>query len=318
MSRYVKLTASGAMLLATTACASFEGMPRPVTQPMAAEYLAGDKAIQDQIQANIEAGEMDAARAVRNDAVWAHIRAADGQFTNFVTSLSKHMRGSNFGLDLGGVLLSSLGAVATGSANELSAAAAALTGARGSVNRELYFEKTMPAILSAMKTNRLQVKTEIARHLINDDVLRYPLQQALADLKDYELAASIDLAIEQITTAAGEARDDQIRQYANATESCGPTEDVAPFWGRLNNFAYRLAESAVGGVPAAGSDNAKNLQALADTFQVVTGTATEPAKNTDEANVQVETIIDARSQYCTANAASTLLAAIHTKTGQQP
>jgi hypothetical protein len=304
-----------AAALSTSGCASFEGMPRPVTPTMAAAYLEGDKVAQELIDKETDSNKQ---RAIRNNVVWAHIRAADAQYRQFLVSLNKNMKGANFGLDLGGVLVSSIGAVAHGAANELSAAAAALSGARGSINRELYFEKTLPAIEAAMRGNRTRVKTQIATHLINDDVSRYSLQQALADLDDYQLAASLNAAIQEITTTTGVAADQAQQRYENATESCGPTAEVAPLWGRLNDFVFDLADAANSATPGTDSEKAKKLEALAEVLQMVTGTAGTKATTEAEATAQAEAIIIAAKKYCTEPTASSLLVDITAKTGMNP
>jgi hypothetical protein len=302
--------------LSTAGCATFEGAPRPVTSAMAITHLEETADIQEAIDA--AADDPDRQRAIRNNAVWAHIRAADDRYREFLISVNKSMKGSNFGLDLAGVLVSSAGAVANGAANELSAAAAALTGARGTINRELYFERTLPAIEAAMRGNRLRVKTQIATHLLNDDVARYPLQQALADLNDYQLAASLNAAIQEITTTSGNAADQAQQRYENAVESCGPTDEVAPFWGRLNDFVFTLAEAAGDQAPAAGSDAAKKMKALAEVYQLVTGEATTDAATNTVATAQAEAIVVAARKFCTQESASALLTDIATKTGMNP
>jgi hypothetical protein len=298
-----------------TACASFEGMPQPVTPAMATEYLTQVAAIQKDIDAAV--GEQRK-REVRNNAVWAHIRAADAQYVRFVIALNRTGKGSNFGLDLAGVLASSAGAIANGAANELSAAAAALTGARGSINRELYFEKTLPAIESAMQANRIRVKTAIATRLIADNVDRYPLQQALADLNDYQLAPSLNVAIQEITKSAGVAADQAQRRYENAVESCGPSKDVGDNWGRLNDFVWGLADAADGTPAEAGGDKAKKRKALADVHGLMTGKVVSEAMTKTAAEAQIQEIVAAAQKYCTKTSSEQLLAEIATKTGMAP
>ncbi|MEA3063520.1 MAG: hypothetical protein QOJ94_3301 [Sphingomonadales bacterium] len=316
MIRATSLSAIVAAALSTAGCATFEGAPRPVTSTMANNHLTEGEAIQKQIDA--ADGDPLKQRAIRNNAVWAYVRAADDQYRQFLASINKTVKGSNFGLDLAGVLVSSAGAVANGAANELSAAAAALTGARGSINRELYFEKTLPAIEAAMQANRLRVKTQIATHLINDDVARYPLQQALADLGDYELAASLNAAIQEITTTSGNAANQEQRRYENATESCEPTNDVAPLWGSINDVVMMLEEAAKGGPAPAGSDRAKKLHALSVIHEMVTGNSVADAANEAEAEAQAKAIILSSQKFCTRASANALLADIAAKTGVTP
>jgi hypothetical protein len=306
-----KLMGVMAVALSTAGCASFEGTPRPISSAMAYSNIADVKSIQDQIDA--ASGDPVLQRAIRNNAVWAHIRAADEQYRQFLVSVNKSAKSTNLGLDVAGVLVSSVGAIAKGAANELSAAAAALAGTRGSINRELYFEKTIPAIEAAMQANRLRVKTKIATRLLNDDVARYPLQQALADLNDYQLAASLNAAIQDLTTASGIAVDQAQRRYDNAIESCGPTAEVAPLWADLNDIIMPLMEAATGAPPVAGSDRAKKLAKLADIHEIVTGKAVAEATTPEEAEAQVLAIVSASKTFCTKDSASALIAEINSR-----
>ncbi len=301
---FVAITAA----MSTVGCASFEGMPRPATSAMAQTNMDDVAAVQAEIEA--ASGDPSLQRAIRNDSVWAHIRAADEQYRRFLISLNKTSKGTNLGLDVAGILVSSVGAVAKSAANELSAAAAGIAGTRGSINRELYFEKTIPAIEASMQANRLRIKTQIATHLINDDVARYPLQQALADLNDYQLAASLNAAIQEITTRSGIAADQAQQRYENAVESCAPTAEVSPLWGQLNDIIMPLADAANGAPPAAGSDRAKKLKRLAAIHEIVTGNAAVQATTQAEAEAQVLAIVGAASKFCTKDSASALLAQI--------
>jgi hypothetical protein len=264
-----------------------------------------------------DAEDEDDKRAIRNAAVAMYLDAADREYINFLISLGAGRKGVNLLLEGGTIALSSIGAVSNGSANEISAAVAALTGARGAIDRELYYQQTLPAIVGAMEANRLHIKTQIRTHLLNDDLTQYPVEQAWADLSEYRLAQSLDRAILQVTKNAAQAAEAQANRYENATQSCGPTSALEPFWGRINDFVFTLAKAAAGGAPA-GTEKDKKLKALAEVFQMVTGTAAEPATSEAAATAQAEAIVIAAEKYCTVPAATTLLADIATKTGMSP
>lgn len=307
-----RIAICAALVLATGACASFEGMPRPAP-PSAVEDYYGLQ----QVRARIDA-ERDPLRqrAIRNSAVAMHIRAADQEYVNFLVSLGVDRKGANLLLDVGAIGLSSIGAVSNGSANEISAAVAAVSGARGSVNKELYYEQTLPAIIGAMETNRLRVKGEIRSHLLNDDVMQYPVEQALSDLVEYRLSQSLDRAILQVTKNAGQAADVQSERYENATKSCAPQVDVRPFWLRINHYAYDLADAAKNGAPVADTPEDARLIRLAQVAALLSGTPTSKATNYVEAKAQAKMITDAAVKYCTKETAGALVARIGTETGE--
>lgn len=305
---------AGALL--TSACASFEAMPRPVTEAMIREEFRDDAVMARMSTLN----DMEAKRELRNRAVNYRLGLADDQYAKFLVALGIDAKGSNLGLDLGVTALSSVGSVVTKGANEISAGVAALTGARGAINRELYYEKTLPAIISSINANRLRAKTEILRHLRNDNVVQYPFEQAVSDLKEYRLSAQLDLAITQITTESGQRQGAAVEEYRNATKSCGPNEEVGDYWGRLNDLVYGLAEDAfANGDPAAGSPQAAMLSDLAtiDKIMGASPAATgQSATTAAEANAQAGSIMAKAREYCTKEALESLFSRITAATNR--
>jgi hypothetical protein len=301
----------------TGACASFEAMPRPVPEAsIRAEFR--DEAVMDKLDTLTD---MEAKRELRNRAVTYRLGLADDKFAAFLVALGIDVKSSNLGLDLGITGLSSLGAVvAEKSANEISAAVAALTGARGAINRELYYEKTLPAIISSINANRLRVKTDILRHLRNDNVVQYPFEQALADLKEYRVAAQLDLAITQITTESGQRAAAAVEEYRNATKSCGPSEEVGDYWGRLNDLVYGLAaDGTANGPPAAGSPEEDMLADLATIVKIVgesPSATAQPATDAAGANAQAGSIMAKASEFCTKEALESLFGRITAATNR--
>lgn len=305
-----------ASALLTSACASFEAMPRPVTEAMIrAEFR--DEAVMAKMGTLTD---MEAKRELRNRAISYRLGLADDQFADFLIALGIDAKGSNLGLDLGVTALSSVGSVANKGANEVSAGIAALTGARGAINRELYYEKTLPAIITSINANRLRAKTEILRHLRNDNVVQYPFEQAVADLKEYRLSAQIDLAITQITTESGQRQGAAVEEYRNATRSCGPNEEVGDYWGRLNDLVYGLAEDAfAAGDPVAGSPEAGMLADLATIDKIVAPSPSatgQSATTAADADAQARSIMTKSREFCTKEALESLFSRITAATNR--
>lgn len=316
MARSAILLLSASLTLLTGGCASFEAMPRPVTEAMIRPEFR-DEAVMAQLSTLTD---MEAKRELRNRAVTYRLGLADDQFADFLVALGIDAKSSNLGLDLGVTALSSVGTVVTKGANEISAGVAALTGARGAINRELYYEKTLPAIISSINASRLRAKTEILRHLRNDNVIQYPFEQAVSDLKEYRLSAQLDLAITQITTESGQRASAAVEEYRNATKSCGPDAEIGDYWGRLNDLVYGLAEDGTAnGVPAAGSPEAQMLADLAAIDKIVGESPSangQPAAGAAEANAQAGSIMAKARDYCTKEALESLFSRITTATNR--
>lgn len=206
------------------ACASFTGMPQPVVNVDVAtaipERFLPQQAIQRFYGSDADRDGMTPEQW-RNTVVLIRMAAADARYQEFRGSLSREVRGSNFGIEATTLGLSAVGTVSGERlANILAAAVSALTGARASLSREVYFERTLPALIAGMEVSRLEVATRILSNLgrsAND----YPIERAMLDALAYERAPSLDDAIQRVTVqAAGEVQRQQ-RIYEDVQEQVG-------------------------------------------------------------------------------------------------
>ena len=146
--------------------------------------------------------------AKRNALVLARMRAYDIEFTDF----EKRLYGDGNAVTLGGdlVALAPTGLVATtGNAATKSALGAASTGvigAKAAIDKDLYYQKTIPALLAQMEADRLKALLPITAGLKLSDA-DYPLMQAYIDLNAYQSAGSIPAAINAVNTNAGNAKE---------------------------------------------------------------------------------------------------------------
>jgi hypothetical protein len=91
----------------------------------------------------------------------------------------------------------------------LGAASTGIIGANAAINKDLYYQKTIPALLTQMEANRLKAKLPIAQGLTQPDS-KYSLLKAYIDLDAYKDAGSMPAAISSITQSA--ANDKQLAQ----------------------------------------------------------------------------------------------------------
>lgn len=145
-----------------------------------------------------------AKRAYRDEVATGRIRAIDLHFGTFQQAVFREGVNTNIVTDL---IILGLGAATatTGGAGLKSALGATTTGvagARTSIDKNLYFENTMPALVAQMIASRKTVLVKIQQGL-DRNVTQYPLSQALIDLEDYYNAGSIPGAIAAVTEQAG-------------------------------------------------------------------------------------------------------------------
>jgi hypothetical protein len=122
------------------------------------------------------------------------------------------------GTDIALLGLSGAGAVASAATAKtiLASISAGVTGTRTAVDKDVFFEKTMPALLEEMDADRKMVLVDIQTGLtVGSD--RYSLFQAVYDLDRYYRAGTIPAAVASITKMSSE----------NAVQAEGELKDVS-------------------------------------------------------------------------------------------
>ncbi len=187
-------------------CASFDGLPKPTISTTTARKIVEKYPIDTALESYYQIKAPADQKAYRDRIIGIYMTAIDSEFMEFRRHLSRQAKSSNFVLDLG-VLGLSGGASFAGqrTANILSAGAAGLTGTRGSISKQLFFEQALPAMLGNIDAQRTTVRTQIIQRM-QQSADQYPLPVALSDLTRYEEAASLDKAVQ---TAAADAGDHQ-------------------------------------------------------------------------------------------------------------
>jgi hypothetical protein len=286
-----------AAALPIAACASFSGAPEPVLDlrtvtAINETYYPASALVQ------IES-ERDKA-AYRNRVMAIYMAAMDARYADFRTSLSKHLRGTNFGLEVLTLGVGGIGSVWSKAAQEINAGTTFLTGSKGAFNKEVYLQQTLPALVAMMDANRLKVAGDMVAKQ-SRTIEQYPLSAAFADLSRYELAASVDSAVQQLTKEAALAAADEERKFSRLTASCGPTREVGDLRGKISDKAYDFAGfDDPEQLPAALPANA-NTDDLALIASVVLGKDERRAATPAEAARQVIAISDTLLGICEVN-----------------
>lgn len=288
------------LMLPLGACASFDGIPKPVVPVEDVVRLATTGAYSAEAAVAIaqDATRDDEEKRRYRDAYIAiQLKAADARYLDFRTKLSRQMKGANFGLELGILGLTSAGAIASErTANILSAAASGLAGSKSALSKEVYFEKTLPALIASMDARRLTQKAGILERRRTRSVGEYPIEEAMIELGAYELAGSLDGAIEQVTSAASAERAQAQAAYDNVIATCFAEEGVDDVWADIASGLRKMQPGQ---------------EAELDKLSEIVGTPTEPAF--DEQRELILTAIG--QQYCSASSASDLLSRMKLSTG---
>src|SRR5437899_1909788 len=84
----------------------------------------------------------------------------------------------------------------------LAASSAGIIGVKGAIDADLFYQKTMPALVAQMDAQRRTVLANILQGL-SQGLDLYPLQQGLRDVDSYYAAGTIPGAISGVVTDAG-------------------------------------------------------------------------------------------------------------------
>jgi hypothetical protein len=208
-------------LLATAGCTTFDGRPTQViTVPQGDAMIASyrpDVAIQT--MGNIPATDIPGRNTYRGRVAAAYLTAIDAHYGDFVRVLSRSGKGAHLGFDTLILGLTGAGAIFPKTASGLAAGATAAAGLRGSFDRELLADKTLPILFSLMDSRRLAIRAEITRGLSRPESV-YTLEDTFADLMRYEAAGTIDGALSDAAADAGQRAKDSQYDFSKAKDLC--------------------------------------------------------------------------------------------------
>lgn len=194
------------LVLLTSGCGHFavtRGFPNPSvdveTRLAQMDIYRGDTLIK-QYNDPVNAGQRV---RIRNDLINGRIALIDIHFNEFLQGLHKEDVGFNVATDAITIGLGTAGALVSGGASQvLSGTSAAVIGAKESVDKNAFFDQTMPALMAKMIAQRKSVLVGIRNGLLNKTE-QYPLAQGLADLEEYYYAGTIPGAITGVVQTAG-------------------------------------------------------------------------------------------------------------------
>lgn len=146
---------------------------------------------------------------VRNQFVETRIAIVDHEYLKFRQSLYQGRVSTELATDIGLLTLNAAGAAVSSTAAKTTYAAlsAALVGSKTSIDKNVYFERTVSALLSQMDTLRNNKKIVLFEGL-TQPIAKFPLSHAKAETDEYYLGGTIARAIQGVNaeTAATASR----------------------------------------------------------------------------------------------------------------
>ena len=202
-------TTIGASLVLLAACAS--------SRVMAPESAIKDHGLVGKVMAAMDHGLDGRIRAyydaqtnasdqakIRNEIVSAFLMAIDSEYEKFTDAILFTRAGFDTAFDISAIGLGTASVLtdhmATGKL--LAGLAAAATGARTVVDKNFFYEQTIPIVQAQMDSLRKSARSVLEAGMTRE-VAVYPLGIAVADLNEYYLAGSLTRAFAELAKSAG-------------------------------------------------------------------------------------------------------------------
>lgn len=232
-------------------CATFDGQPRPVITTKMADEALNEYRVPAVLRAyGRKSGR--AQRAYRDEVIAVYLQAIDARYYQFRGNLSSESKSTNLGFDTLLIGLVGAAALSASDADEIAAITTGALGLRSSVDKNLYFERTLPALLAAMDAERFKVRTAISNHMA-EDTGQYPLAAAFVELQEYQQAGTLHAAVAAVNGQASEAREEARRDFEKRVRFTCDSEDavnaaIDPVSDFLRDIESKaLAERGTGG-----------------------------------------------------------------------
>jgi hypothetical protein len=143
-------------------------------------------------------------RAKRDEIIGGQIIAINKVFGALERTLSQSAAAMSIGTDMAVLGLNAAASVVGGASLKaaLAATSGGLIGAKGSIDKNLFYEKTLPVLLSEMRASRKATMVRIRRGLTLSTT-DYSLSAAMTDVGEYFFSGSIPGAIAAISANTG-------------------------------------------------------------------------------------------------------------------
>lgn len=161
----------------------------------------------------------------RNRVLALYMDAIDESYDRYSKQLFSEGIQSGLAFDTGILSMSAMAALFKNSADEMATLISTASGVHAAIDKNLYFERTLPALIATMDASRIKVSSEIAAKMaLPADA--YPIEGAMRDLRRYQEAGTIFRAVTSITGTASEKKS-EAEEQAKALQvafGCEPTD----------------------------------------------------------------------------------------------
>jgi hypothetical protein len=246
--------------IALSGCAAVQGMPVPITTDSVSKAMVCPT---NEEVLGFQYGT-DAGAKQRNAVIAKCVSAINANYTQFKLKLQSEAVSANLTTDILALGLTGAAALTKGAtATEFAQGSIVVQGTGDAISKDVFYQQTLPAIISTMEANRDAALKTIVDHETGDlTAQKYGLAEAVPDLSAFEAAGNLYKAISDLTKTANttaQQAQDQLTDSQNAAYCAVAVS--APIQARL------VAATAQVRKLSPTTDQAK-LNSIADVFSV--------------------------------------------------
>jgi hypothetical protein len=234
----------------------------------------------------------DELKAARDEFIAARLTMMNIRYIQFIRQSTSDKQLLDSSVDILGIGLNIAGVSFDSAATKtaLAGIAAGVSGSKAVIDKNYYFEKTIPALIAAMNAQRKKALVPILDG-VQKDISDYTFEEAVTDLHNYYFAGTFIGAIQVIQADAGVKEQAQDRSIAIA--KYGPVtkadvtlkERLTSAIGKLEEKDLKKAQDALALLEEPGEAVPQKLQDAKDALQYHVKKARNPKQIKDLAKV---------------------------------
>ncbi len=172
----------------------------------------------------------------RNRFISGRLVQLDLQYLKFIRTLTSDKQQLDAATDIANMTLNLAGTLVGGARakTNLAATAAGIGGAKTTVDKDFYYEKSIEALVATMNAKRKDVLVTILTGL-GSPIDKYPFERALTDLHQYYLAGTLNGAIQFINVQAAQSETNSNKALTVLYQLAIPTPDQVVDISRLTD-----------------------------------------------------------------------------------
>ncbi|GAA4040511.1 hypothetical protein [Parerythrobacter jejuensis] len=253
-------------------CTTMRGGPKNVIEELGSSLSVkdGDVSValvtRDQIIQHYVLKAADK-RAFRNRVIDHYMGEMDRQYEKYSMRLFNEGVQTALGFDAAIIGLSSTAALFESSADDLASVISAFAGLQSAVNKNLYFDRTLPALIVTMDAKRAEVEAELINRK-SQQAADYSLEAAIRDLRRYQQAGTLMRAVTAVTETASVEKEEAEEAARRAYElqlgfTCVPDDSLAEESPRLFGYFGTLQDDLFSGDAAKATQAEQKIRYLA-------------------------------------------------------